>query len=321
MTYIVAMGEEALHKTPFSGSDQNDQHGMNQYSAAQTDAAQTDAEQHVDDTTQHRNYAQQLGNRAQQHVEEQSANVSQHPKSLIGRESNVVPGHFGDPITVEHALFSHDNGNALPGRPMFLCLHGWGSNEEDLADIMQYIAPFNDYVSLRAPLTLQAPEGNRPGAYTWFHDSVPSGDDLDCDAFAAASAIDQWVDEHLPIDRDIVPIGFSQGGTLAIHLLRIHPERYRAAINLSGCIAPGNVLGTAPADDRIADFDIPVYYGYGKNDTVIPKYELFATAAWLEEHTWLTTKSYHGLDHAVNIEEFTDLNQWMLVHNITSGVL
>ena len=65
----------------------------------------------------------------------------------------------------------------------------------------------------------------------------------------------------------------------------------------------------------------PVFYTYGKNDGVIPKYELFATAAWLEEHTWLKTKSYHGLDHNVSLEEFADLRQWLLDNDITSGVL
>lgn len=79
--------------------------------------------------------------------------------------------------------------------------------------------------------------------------------------------------------------------------------------------------GTAPADSRLADYDIPVFYTYGKNDGVIPKYELFATAAWLEEHTWLKTKSYHGLDHNVSLEEFADLRQWLLDNDITSGVL
>ena len=78
---------------------------------------------------------------------------------------------------------------------------------------------------------------------------------------------------------------------VAVHLLRMHPERYRAVINLSGFLAPAGVPGTAPADDRLTDFEIPVYFGYGKNDAVIPKYELFAAAAWLEEHTLLTTKN------------------------------
>ena len=150
---------------------------------------------------------------------------------------------------------------------------------------------------------------------------MPSGDDLDHDIAAAARAVDQWVDGHIPATRDVVPIGFSQGGAVAVHLLRMHPERYRAVINLSGFLAPAGVPGTAPADDRLADFEIPGYFGYGKNDAVIPKYELFAAAAWLEEHTWLTTKSYRGLDHAVSLDEFSDIRQWLVLHDIAPGVL
>ena len=55
----------------------------------------------------------------------------------------------------------------------------------------------------------------------------------------------------------MVPIGFSQGGTLAVELLRVHPQRYRAAISLSGFVAPGNVPATTPYDDILADLNIP----------------------------------------------------------------
>ena len=64
-----------------------------------------------------------------------------------------------------------------------------------------------------------------------------------------------------------------------------------------------------------------MFYGFGANDTVIPKYEAHAFAAWLEEHTWLTSQSYHGLDHAVGLEEFSDIRQWLLLNDIASGVL
>lgn len=229
-------------------------------------------------------------------------------------------------LSVPYVRYSRGGGDAMPARPMFLCLHGWGSNEDDLADIMQYIAPYNDYASLRAPFVLEErrERGDLPaiaGAYSWFSDRAPSGDGIDREAFSAATAIDHWVDEHVPLERDIVPIGFSQGGLLAVHLLRIHPERYRAAISLSGTLAPGNVHGTAPADDRLADFEIPVFYAYGKNDPVVPKYELFAAAAWLEEHTWLTSHSYHGLGHEVSMDEFADLRQWLLLNDIAPGIL
>ena len=56
---------------------------------------------------------------------------------LVGRESNVVPGRFGEPMQVREAQWSRGGGNAQPNRPMLLCLHGWGSNEQDLADMMR----------------------------------------------------------------------------------------------------------------------------------------------------------------------------------------
>ena len=251
--------------------------------------------------------------------------MSEASNGLIGRESPVLPGRFGDPLTVTHAEWSRGGGHAAPTRPMFLLLHGWGSNEDDLAGMMRYVAPYNDYASLRAPLVLQeagAGEfGFGVGAYSWFHDAVPTGEDLDYDAYAAATAIDAWVAANVPADRAVVPLGFSQGALLAIHLLRVHPERYRAAVSLSGFLAPGTVPGTAPADGRLAALDIPVWYSYGEADGVIPKYELYATAAWLEEHTFLTSKSYRGLDHSVSMGEFSDLRGWLAAHDIAPGVL
>lgn len=239
---------------------------------------------------------------------------------FLGRESTVVPGRFGEPLEVTHAYMSPKDGGAYPQRPIFLCLHGWGSNEDDIAQIMRYVAPFNDFASLRAPLVLQE-QGIMPGAYSWFHDSVPVGEDLDRDMYAAAVAIDEWVDAHIAKDRDVVPLGFSQGGALAVHLLRVNPQRYRAAVSLSGFLAPGMVKGAAPADQKLEELEIPVFYGYGEADAVIPRYELNAAAAWLEEHTWLTMKTYRHLDHAVSVPEFNDIKQWLIMNNISSGVI
>jgi phospholipase/carboxylesterase len=45
---------------------------------------------------------------------------------LIGRESDVVPGRFGEPLQITHVQYSRGGGNTAPKRPLFLCLHGWG---------------------------------------------------------------------------------------------------------------------------------------------------------------------------------------------------
>lgn len=160
-------------------------------------------------------------------------------------------------------------------------------------------------------------ESDAPEGYGWFATMMPEGDELDQAALDAALAVDDWVAENVPAERPVVPIGFSQGAAVALHLLRVHPERYRAAVSLSGFHAPGD----APADDRLAACDVAVFHGYGRKDTVVPRFELIATAAWLDEHTYLTTKSYPGLGHALNLSEITDLCNWLTAHDIITGVM
>lgn len=239
-------------------------------------------------------------------------------ESHIGRESHVVPGRFGEPLKVTHAQYSQGNAAAHPTHPLLLFLHGWGSNEEDLLDLLRIVAPYNDAISLRAPLKLAQ------GAYSWFHDAVPQREDLDYDMYAAAAAIDEWVRENIPANRDIVPFGFSQGAALAVHVLRLNSARYRASVALSGFVAPSVPASSeeiALQDNDLAERNTPVFFGYGLEDDVIPPYEFSAAAAWLEEHTWLEEKRYKGLDHAVHMEELGDIRKWFLLHDITSGLL
>ena len=129
------------------------------------------------------------------------ANASQ---PLIGRESTAVPGRFGEPLSVEYSVTSRGGFDQHPTHPLFLCLHGWGSSEEDMAGIMRLIAPYNDFVALRGPLALaKAPEHSEmPGNYAWLHDALPVGVDLDYDAYAAATAVERWVAANIPADRE-----------------------------------------------------------------------------------------------------------------------
>lgn len=239
-------------------------------------------------------------------------------ESHIGRESNIIRGHFGEPLEVTCAKYSRGNATAYPAHPLLLLLHGWGSNEEDLLDLLRVVAPYNDAIALRAPLKLAE------GAYSWFHDAVPQREDLDYDMYSAAAAIDEWVCENVPANRDIVPFGFSQGAALAVHVLRLNPARYRAAVSLSGFIAP-NVPAFASEivlkDDDLAERNTPVFFGYGLEDDVIPPYEFSAAAAWLEEHTWLEERRYRGLDHSVDMNEIGDIRRWFITHDISSGLM
>lgn len=257
-----------------------------------------------------------------------------------GRPSSVVSGHYGDPVRVEEAQWSRGRGMNNPRRPLFILLHGWGSNEGDIADFFSsYVSPFNDFVSLRAPLTLLDPSdnpfaddpayGSKPGlpqafqtgAFSWYHESVPQGEDLDRDIYQAARAVDQWVEESIPPEREVIPFGFSQGGALAVHLLRLNPARYSAAVCLSGFLAPGLVPHTHPGDKELTQRAPAVFYGYGLADDLVARFESSALSAFLEENTFLKVKEYSGLDHAVSLDECNDIRQWLMDIGASSGVM
>ncbi|OZG51093.1 esterase [Bombiscardovia coagulans] len=234
----------------------------------------------------------------------------------------VAAGIVGDAQRVTEVRYSRKEGKANQARPMFVLLHGWGSREDDIADLMRYVAPYNDYVALRAPMQVPGSEQGMFGpGFTWFHRALPQGRELDADGFSAATAINEWVATHIPAEREVVVMGFSQGAMLAAHLLRINPERYRASICLSGFLAPGLVEGTAPADDRLVSMQKPVFLGFGKDDRVVPPYESRAFAAWLDEHVWLYSRAYDHLGHSVSMTELADVHQWLADIDVTSGLM
>lgn len=184
--------------------------------------------------------------------------------------------------------------------PVFLLLHGWGSNEFDLPDLLRMCAPDADYASLQAPIAYGM-------GYTWFgrwdHEGVPTGESLDRQAGEAARAVDRWVADNIPAPRDVIPMGFSQGGLLACHLLRLSPARYRAAVSMSGWLAPGPM----PGDETLSASRPPVFYGHGDADTIFPKADVTAMSAFWSDHGTLAEHVYPGMGHSVSIPEVRDI--------------
>ncbi|NMM92869.1 alpha/beta hydrolase [Bifidobacterium oedipodis] len=200
-------------------------------------------------------------------------------------------------MEVTTAITSLRGSNDLP---VFVLLHGWGSNEHDLPDLLNYCARGADYASLRAPIAYGM-------GYTWFdewaHEGVPEGESLDRQALRAAEAIDRWVAANIPESRKVVPMGFSQGGLLAAHMLRVNPARYMAAVSFSGWLAPGALAG----DATLAESKPPVFYGHGSADTIFSPAEVSAMSDFWEAHGTLTERIYPGMEHSINMEEMRDV--------------
>lgn len=188
------------------------------------------------------------------------------------------------------------------GRPLLLLLHGYGSTESDLFQLGTSLPLDPVIASLRAPLPAQWPMMG----WAWYPlqgDFSPVASEVD----AAASAVLDWIDRLDVPPTSIGLLGFSQGASVVLQLLRAAPERFAYAVALAGFVPTIEHAG----DAALAATAPPVFWGRGTLDTVIPAAAVHVTGEWLPRHTTLTGRIYEGLAHSVSAQELTDVSAFI----------
>lgn len=204
-------------------------------------------------------------------------------------------------MDTSNAIFSPDWNDATSKRgEVALFLHGFGSHEGDLAGLAPWLPKGMPWVSLRAPLPL-----NGMG-FAWFPLNLPQAPDQGWIDDATAG-LWEWVDANLSPSTSLVPVGFSQGGLMALQLLRTRPERIAATVVLAGLMTSA----PQPADAHLADARPPVFWGRGDADTVIPAEGLAHLAEFLPTHSSLTARVYPGLTHSVDERVLDDVQRFL----------
>ncbi|MGJ4844697.1 alpha/beta hydrolase [Leifsonia sp. Le1] len=185
------------------------------------------------------------------------------------------------------------------GRPLLVLLHGYASDEADLFGISAYLPLEPVIASVRAPI----PEGQ---GFAWFsrYTNMP-GDPLAANADAAAAAVLDWLDEQPQTPTGL--LGFSQGGAMALQLLRRAPERFDYAVQLSGFVVHGEQDG----DAHLAASKMPVFWGRGTLDEVISSDAVDRTTAWLPDHSALDARIYEGMGHNISSAELADVSAFI----------
>jgi len=186
------------------------------------------------------------------------------------------------------------------GRPLLVLLHGFGSHEGDLFGLSPQLPLEPVIASVRAPLELQ------PGSYAW----APLASQADAATVAesaneVAVALLAWLDSTESTSVGL--LGFSQGGAVALQLLRHAPERFAFAANLSGFAVLDNNAG----DAELARVKPPVFWGRGTADQVITPDKIAYTDDWLPGHTTLTARIYEDLPHSISRAELDDVNAFI----------
>lgn len=185
-------------------------------------------------------------------------------------------------------------------------MHGYGSHEKDLMSLAPFLPPDLLIASLRAPLIAPEPIEN---GFAWFTLGEPANPQAD-EADAAAISVLNWLD-RLEKTSGKAPkiglLGFSQGGAMALQLMRHAPERFASAVVLSGFVVNGNSAG----DRVLSSLRPPVFWGRDVDDPIIPPRAIERTASWLPEHSELQSRLYPGIQHGISEQELNDVSLFL----------
>jgi len=146
--------------------------------------------------------------------------------------------------------------------PTVIAIHGWGANAHDLLGLASLLHGGRALV-LCPQGQVKVPIGGGNHGYGWFQ--LAPGVPTDVAAFErAATSLRAFVDgaqARYPIDpQRIVPIGFSQGGTMAYDLALRDPGRFAGLAALSSWF-PGQLAETLPKLPEHEGFPVLVVHG------------------------------------------------------------
>ena len=183
------------------------------------------------------------------------------------------------------------------GRPTLVLLHGHRMDERVGFELRHHLPAELVFASVRAPRQASG------GGYAWFPlDSSFSLEAID----HSAAAVLSWLD-RADLDGPVGVLGFSQGVATAFQMVRQDPARFADAVNLAGGVVPLPGRG----DAELAARRLPVFWGRGDKDMVIPALLVESTRWWLRRHTDLTERVYPGLSHNVSVAELGDLAEFV----------
>ena len=182
------------------------------------------------------------------------------------------------------------------GKPLLVLLHGLGGHEGDLFQLSPYL-PLDHVIA--------SPRGSieAGGGWSWFDVVASRPAPLD----AAADALAEWIGSERAAASTVTVLGFSQGGVVALQLLRRHPEAVDAVVVLSG-IADETA---DPGDPELEVLRPAVFWGRGTVDDVVPSEQVDATRAWLAEHSTLTERIYEDVGHWITDAELGDVHTFL----------
>ncbi|MHC1479289.1 alpha/beta hydrolase [Frateuria aurantia] len=224
----------------------------------------------------------------------------------LGGALLAAPAMAAD-ATLVSAVHVPPDGSA--GKPLYVALHGLGSDEHDLLELAPLLPQNVVFASLRAPYTLI------PGHYAWFA-SRHVGDRLDGDPAqiqasekAVLRTVDALVAKYHVDPHRIVLFGFSQGAIMSYDLALAAPTRFEGIGILSGAFFDSVKARLGSTAERVPTH---VFIGHGLADQRIPPTYAREAADWWRAHgARVELHMYPAMQHEISQQELTDFKLWL----------
>jgi len=200
-----------------------------------------------------------------------------------------------------------------PGRgahPTILTLHGRGANAFDLLGLAPYLCG-GKFLIICPQGPLETPVGPDAVGYAWYSMSLGGPPDVQ-GMLAAQQQLRVFLDDALaryPIDeKNLIVLGFSQGGVMAYSLALAHPARFRALVALSSWLPP-ELLPLLKVSDAVQS--LPTLVHHGTQDSTIEIERARSSVQRLRElKVPLTFKEYE-MGHEIRPRSLADLSAWL----------
>jgi phospholipase/carboxylesterase len=194
--------------------------------------------------------------------------------------------------------------------PTVLALHGWGASAHDLIGLAPILHGGGALV-LCPPGPVAFEIGQGMVGFGWFPLGQASG--FDPREFErGAQALRHFLEEAMeryPVDRrKIVPLGFSQGGVLALDLVLRDPERFAGLMALSSWL-PEPLDAAIPRHD--AHENLPALLVHGSEDPMIPVARAHESRERLVKRGLALSYREYEMGHEIRPEALRDMIAWL----------